>query len=120
MKHALMVLVAMVAMISSTGCLGLHGGCGCGAGGCSAGKCGPNCGGCAKCGRGGHGAHGAHAGGHGLLHHGGAHNDGYPGPSQMTAADGNGGPATGAVTYPYYTTRGPRDFLMNNPPSIGR
>ncbi len=29
------------------------------------------------------------------------------------------GPATGTVTYPYYTTRGPRDFLAKNPPSIG-
>ena len=29
------------------------------------------------------------------------------------------GPATGAVTYPYYTTHGPRDFLMSNPRSIG-
>ncbi|MEN6450599.1 MAG: hypothetical protein ABFC96_08925 [Thermoguttaceae bacterium] len=29
------------------------------------------------------------------------------------------GPATGAVTYPYYTTRGPRDFLQKNPQSIG-
>ena len=29
------------------------------------------------------------------------------------------GPATGAVTYPYYTTRDPRDFLAKNPPSIG-
>ncbi len=27
------------------------------------------------------------------------------------------GPTT---AYPYYTTRGPRDFLTNNPPSIGR
>ncbi len=34
--------------------------------------------------------------------------------------DGSGfgqGPVNYA--YPYYTTRGPRDFLMNNPPSIG-
>lgn len=34
----------------------------------------------------------------------------------------NGGPAgppTGAVAYPYYTTRGPRDFLAKRPPSIG-
>ena len=30
------------------------------------------------------------------------------------------GPATGAVTYPYYTTRAPRDFLASDPPSIGR
>jgi hypothetical protein len=29
------------------------------------------------------------------------------------------GPATGAVTYPYYTTRGPRDFLAKNPGTIG-
>ena len=29
------------------------------------------------------------------------------------------GPTSGAVAYPYYTTRGPRDFLLNNPPSIG-
>ena len=31
----------------------------------------------------------------------------------------NPGPPTGQVAYPYYTTRGPRDFLQNNPPSIG-
>jgi hypothetical protein len=31
----------------------------------------------------------------------------------------NPGPPTGQVAYPYYTTRGPRDFLMKNPPSIG-
>lgn len=30
-----------------------------------------------------------------------------------------GGPAA-QVAYPYYTTRGPRDFLAANPPSIGR
>jgi hypothetical protein len=32
---------------------------------------------------------------------------------------GMGGPPTGAVTYPYYTNRGPRDFLAKQPPSIG-
>ncbi len=32
---------------------------------------------------------------------------------------GPSGPPTGAVAYPYYTNRGPRDFLANNPPSIG-
>lgn len=30
------------------------------------------------------------------------------------------GPAAAAVAYPYYTMRGPRDFLINNPPTIGR
>jgi hypothetical protein len=29
------------------------------------------------------------------------------------------GPATGAVTYPYYTLRGPRDFLARNPRDVG-
>lgn len=32
----------------------------------------------------------------------------------------NPGPPTGTVAYPYYTHRGPRDFLLDNPPSIGR
>jgi hypothetical protein len=31
----------------------------------------------------------------------------------------NQGPPVGQVAYPYYTTRGPRDFLMDNPPHIG-
>ena len=31
----------------------------------------------------------------------------------------NAGTPTGQVAYPYYTVRGPRDFLMCNPPSIG-
>ncbi|MEM7361869.1 MAG: hypothetical protein AAF335_02550, partial [Bacteroidota bacterium] len=30
------------------------------------------------------------------------------------------GPPTATVGYPYYTHRGPRDFLLDNPPSIGR
>jgi hypothetical protein len=30
-----------------------------------------------------------------------------------------GGPTTAQVTYPYYTTRGPRDFLAENPRGIG-
>ena len=30
-----------------------------------------------------------------------------------------GPPMSGAVAYPYYTNRGPRDFLAKNPPSIG-
>ncbi len=30
------------------------------------------------------------------------------------------GPPTGTVTYPYYTLRGPRDFLVDDPPRLGR
>ena len=38
------------------------------------------------------------------------------GPSQYAEEVG---PPTGTVTYPYYTNRGPRDFLARNPGSIG-
>ena len=38
---------------------------------------------------------------------------------QTRTYDGPQGPATAQVGYPYYTTRGPRDFFTNNPPSIG-
>lgn len=42
------------------------------------------------------------------------HAGGYP-----EAQNFNPGPQSGQVAYPYYTVRGPRDFLRNNPPSIG-
>ena len=47
-------------------------------------------------------------------HHRGpqSHMRSAPGPAQ--------GPAAPTYGYPYYTTRGPRDFLNPNPPSIGR
>ena len=48
------------------------------------------------------------AGLHGAGHHGA--------PPQY----GPAGPPTAGVAYPYYTIRGPRDFLQDNPPSIGR
>jgi hypothetical protein len=41
------------------------------------------------------------------------------GPGQGGVQGLNDGPPAGQVTYPYYTTRGPRDFLDGNPPSIG-
>ena len=47
-------------------------------------------------------------------HHGNGHvlsHDNYQPPPPQSA---------GAVAYPYYTTRGPRDFLSNNPRGIGR
>jgi len=42
------------------------------------------------------------------------HAGGYP-----EAYNFNPSPPGGQVAYPYYTVRGPRDFLRNNPPSIG-
>ncbi len=78
---------------------------GCGKFGCGQG--GMLCSGCRGLGRGGL------AGGHpygGQVPH-------TPAPSY----GGMGGAApTPTYSYPYYTTRGPRDFLNGNPPSIGR
>jgi hypothetical protein len=39
---------------------------------------------------------------------------GYP-----EATGFNQGPPVGQVAYPYYTVRGPRDFLRDKPPTIG-
>jgi hypothetical protein len=69
-----------------------------------------------SCDCGGHGGHGhgglAGHGGGGVGHLGHHH--------QSREYNGPQGPATAQVGYPYYTTRGPRDFLVDNPPSIGR
>ena len=60
------------------------------------------------------GWYGAHGSPHGT--------PGYPGrPHHMSREYvGPQGPSVGAVAYPYYTTRGPRDFFVDNPPTIGR
>jgi hypothetical protein len=50
------------------------------------------------------------AGANGLCPHAGGYPE-YPTYNQ--------GPPSGQTAYPYYTTRGPRDFLMANPPTIG-
>ncbi|MDY0165660.1 MAG: hypothetical protein RBS80_03905 [Thermoguttaceae bacterium] len=93
MRRALFVCAALAAMIGMSGCActgGLRGSCA-----RAPENCARSCGllgrlGCRGIGRGGTG-------------------------SEMIQA----GPPTGAIAYPYYTTRGPRDFLANNPPSIG-
>jgi hypothetical protein len=41
------------------------------------------------------------------------------GPGGPGGSDVAQGPATAAAAYPYYTVRGPRDFLDKNPESIG-
>ena len=41
-----------------------------------------------------------------------SHNGEAPGPAF--------GPSSPTVSYPYYSNRAPRDFLVRNPPSIGR
>jgi hypothetical protein len=85
----------------------------CGTGGCDScgmasnqsGGCGPNGCGVAQggCGHGGCGHAGCVA---------------MPG-TRNGAGYGPGGPPSPQVAYPYYTNRGPRDFLAKNPPSIG-
>lgn len=48
------------------------------------------------------------------------HGNGYGAQAADPSDGGAFGQGTGGVVaYPYYTTRGPRDFLLNNPPSIG-
>jgi hypothetical protein len=78
---------------------------------------------CKDCGGKHHGMLGHHGHGHG-------HGDGYAGyaphgmpgykkPPHGREYIGPQGPPTAQVAYPYYTIRGPRDFLIDNPPSIG-
>jgi hypothetical protein len=134
MKCALLALMTVLA-IAGTGCHSLqhakHSG-----------------GGCNQCRSGHHaGIAGHHAGlaaNHGGAHHGGAHHGGahyagggggYYGAHRPGHPDfvpklpphygqqvqqGPPGPPAPSYAYPYYTTRGPRDFFLDNPPSIGR
>lgn len=48
------------------------------------------------------------------------HNGGRYADAQPAGAGGPGGAPAAQVAYPYYAARGPRDFLMDNPPTIGR
>jgi hypothetical protein len=89
----------------------------CGPEGCPDGNCQPG-GACQECEGG--ACHPRHVGRYGGLakHH--------LSPEEKAALAGSdygatqpAGPPTGAVAYPYYTTRGPRDFLAKCPPSIG-
>jgi hypothetical protein len=99
----------------------VDGNCTCGEGGCA---CGEGC----NCGAGGRLVNGIASGfcGPGCGMNGAC--GGMNGPCGSFCPNGqtypeypsfNQGPPTGQVAYPYYTTRGPRDFLARNPPSIG-
>ncbi len=133
--RACFLAIAAVLVISGAGCrsMNLAKGCGCGGhdqcgGGCDAGSCSQGVGGHSECGNGicrhGHRGHGHLGHGGGLLGHGGAggHGGHLLGGHHHLAREymGPPGPPTAQVAYPYYTTRGPRDFLLDNPPSIGR
>lgn len=97
MKNAWLILLAVFLAVGLTGCAhhGMYGG-------CMTGSCATAPGTCAPCGI------------------GGACPGGYPGP----CLGGNGpcvmgGAPLTAMQYPYYTTRGPRDFLVSEPKPLG-
>ena len=97
MRLALLAMAAALLMAAGTGC-GRHnlarGGCQGGCGYSQAGSCG-----CGQCGT----------------------SDRIPPLAGNAYVNGGpSGPPTGAYAYPYYTVRGPRDFLRNEPPTIGR
>ena len=125
MKYSLLVI--LLAAVMSVGCAGTRGGCkacgqvgGCDVGcdgGCESGMCGPG-------GQGGMmGAGGCPGGNCGIGNQGGLRAAAMARRSRLADQRGPAampGPPAATVTYPYYTTRAPRDFLMDNPPSIGR
>lgn len=127
----LLAAVAAALLSANIGCQTMRGcGAGCGACpaptcGCESCECGPSCGCDEPCGCGdgccSDGSCGSGQCGNGKC--GGLFGAGDPslcpcGPGD-SVYDFTPGPATAAVGYPYYTVKGPRDFLMKNPPSIG-
>lgn len=129
MNHGLGLALALLVLVGASGCsiidrlfllnadgpYGQHacGHAGCQQGGCEDGAC--QDGGCQDCESG-----ACHTGRYGGLakHH--------LSPEERAALEASdygattpAGPPTGTVAYPYYTTRGPRDFLAKKPPSIG-
>jgi len=64
--------------------------------------------------------HSGHGPGPGPGYAGGGYPNGMGGPHGYQGPPINPGQPSAQVAYPYYTHRGPRDFLLDNPPSIGR
>jgi len=111
MKHVFLMLLAVVVLAGLTGCRSHRGQ---GLTGCLSGSCASapeNCAGCDT----------------------GCSSCATPGPVGCNTCGGQGcqsclggqrqayapGPQMGAITYPYYTVRGPRDILARKPQSIG-
>jgi len=127
MKHALLMLGAVAVLAAIGGCSVPCGQCGTGLirGSCT--DCPENCAACDACGYG----ECATACGGGCNMYIDPACQGGPCRGRGGMAHGRGcgpccgdppfdpGPAGGAITYPYYTTRGPRDFLASSPRSLG-
>jgi hypothetical protein len=62
---------------------------------------------------------GPHGGRLGLLHHDGQGLHAASGGHHYRPPTEPAGGPVGQYAYPYYTIRGPRDYLVDNPPSIG-
>jgi hypothetical protein len=139
MKRSMFALLAATVLASSSGCCCLErlfswGCCGGSPYGCdSCGSCGysggDSCSDCASNGGPAYGRGGAYADGDG--YDSGAPRaiaskrpgDGHPFVRKRRNSGGEyefaAGPPSGGVTYPYYTNRGPRDYLARNPRDIG-
>ena len=124
MKRLTFVAAALMMLVGAAGCSvnrcnscntcgpsggGLLGGLGCQS--CTSDECSVATG-CRTCGIG--WQHGGHDYSEGLATGNPLH--GRPGRQSAAVA----GPQSATVGYPYYTVRGPRDFFLDNPPTIGR
>lgn len=101
MKNAWLVLLAVVLAVGVTGCAhqGMYGG-------CMTGSCMTAPDTCAPCGPG--------------MLGGAACPGGYPGRCLgSNCSCVMGGAPLAEMQYPYYTTRGPRDFLVSDPKPVG-
>jgi hypothetical protein len=128
MKNVITCIAAVAMLAATVGCQCAGGGCktGCATsqcaggckGGCETGKC---RGGCrSACGNGRcRGGCNSGCGSNSILGRLG-HNPNLSPLIQSHQPQGDAGAMAGAVTYPYYTVRGPRDYFINNPPTIGR
>ena len=110
MKRLMLAATLALLVGSSSGCclfdkLFGHGGCA-----ACCGKCGPYPGGCGPDGC---------ATGPAPCGPKGCCLAGEEGPGGVNDPASYAGPPTGAVTYPYYTNRGPRDYLARSPRGIG-
>ncbi len=93
MRTAMLALVMLATLIPSVGCVGARSACN-------------SCQGCNGSGR-------------GCIRNGFFAQCFGPDRFATPTQEGAGAPPSAQTAYPYYTTRGPRDFLMSNPDSIG-
>lgn len=104
MKRLLYALVTAMLLTTYTGCLSHQTRGGCSPDGASVGQCGGQCRGLLG----------------GLLGGNACNGDNCRGWREQQPPVGPPGPPSAAYAYPYYTLHGPRDFLVNNPPSLGQ